>query len=271
MAASIFRSEEMSLCQLFLSSEASYNCVAELGELGQVQFRDLNHEVNQFQRKFVNEVRRCDEMERILHYLEVQIKNADIPIADDGDNPEAPQPKEMVNLEATFEKLENELREVNSNAEALDRNFLELTELKHVLESAKIFLTHESDPTASLSQSLIATDEGKNEPQQLGFLAGVIPREKLAMFERMLWRVTRGNALFKNHDIETELKDPITGHMVRKCVYLIFFQGEKLKMKVKKICEGCRSTLYPCPDTAAEREEMLAGVKTRLADLNTVR
>ncbi len=33
----------------------------------------------------------------------------------------------MIDLEATFEKLEHELREVNQNAEALKKNFLELT------------------------------------------------------------------------------------------------------------------------------------------------
>ena len=39
---SLFRSEEMTLCQLFLQSEAAYTCVAELGELGLVQFRDVS-------------------------------------------------------------------------------------------------------------------------------------------------------------------------------------------------------------------------------------
>ena len=52
----MFRSEEMTLCQLFLQSESAYACVSELGELGLVEFRDLNPDVNAFQRKFVNEV-----------------------------------------------------------------------------------------------------------------------------------------------------------------------------------------------------------------------
>lgn len=43
---SLFRSEEMTLCQLFLQSEAAYACVSELGELGLVQFRDLNPDSN---------------------------------------------------------------------------------------------------------------------------------------------------------------------------------------------------------------------------------
>uniref|UniRef100_A0A8C6YB83 V-type proton ATPase subunit a n=1 Tax=Naja naja TaxID=35670 RepID=A0A8C6YB83_NAJNA len=64
--ASMFRSEEMCLRQLFLQVESAYCCVAELGELGLVQFRDLNANVNNFQRRFVNEVRRCESLERIL-------------------------------------------------------------------------------------------------------------------------------------------------------------------------------------------------------------
>ena len=33
----LFRSEPMARCQLFLQSEAAYNCISELGELGLVQ------------------------------------------------------------------------------------------------------------------------------------------------------------------------------------------------------------------------------------------
>ena len=40
---SLFRSEEMTLAQLFLQSEAAYACVRELGELGKVQFRDVSY------------------------------------------------------------------------------------------------------------------------------------------------------------------------------------------------------------------------------------
>jgi hypothetical protein len=83
-SGSLFRSEEMALCQLFLQSEAAYACVSELGELGLVQFRDLNPDTSAFQRKFVNEVRRCDEMERKLRFLEKEIKKDEIPMMDSG-------------------------------------------------------------------------------------------------------------------------------------------------------------------------------------------
>ena len=160
---SLFRSEEMTLCQLFLQTEAAYACVSELGELGLVQFRDvsyglrlsnasssieytlfdvfkgsislsmksnqhsiiqllrivncvwfsfelqLNPDVNAFQRKFVNEVRRCDEMERKLRYLEKEIKKDGIPMLDTGENPEAPQPREMIDLEVCSCRVKNRM------------------------------------------------------------------------------------------------------------------------------------------------------------------
>ncbi|XP_069189056.1 V-type proton ATPase 116 kDa subunit a 1 isoform X2 [Procambarus clarkii] len=267
---SIFRSEAMALCQLFLSSEAAYNCVSELGEIGLVQFRDLNPDVNAFQRKFVHEVRRCDEMERQLRYLEKEMLKDNLPIVDTGENPEAPQPREMVDLEATFEKLENELREVNGNAETLKKNSLELTELKHVLQITQIFFDErDSEPNTSITQNLLPAEEGKG-PVQLGFVAGVTRRERMPMFERMLWRVCRGNVFVRQSEIHEPLEDPVTGEAVHKVVFLIFFQGEQLKNKVKKICDGCRATTYPCPESKQDRQEMGQGVKGRLDDLSVV-
>ncbi|XP_050681117.1 V-type proton ATPase 116 kDa subunit a 1 isoform X4 [Leptidea sinapis] len=258
---SLFRSEEMTLCQLFLQSEAAYACVSELGELGLVQFRDLNPDVNAFQRKFVNEVRRCDEMERKLRYLEKEIRRDGIPMLEiPGECPEAPQPREMIDLEATFEKLENELREVNQNAEALKRNFLELTELKHILRKTQVFF----------DERLYCDADSGVYRSPLSFVAGVILRERIPAFERMLWRACRGNVFLRQAEIDTPLEDPSSSDQVYKSVFIIFFQGDQLKTRVKKICEGFRATLYPCPEAPADRREMAMGVMTRIEDLNTV-
>ncbi|KAI5723632.1 hypothetical protein M8J76_008843 [Diaphorina citri] len=270
---SLFRSEEMALCQLFLQSEAAYACVSELGELGLVQFRDLNPDVNAFQRKFVNEVRRCDEMERKLRYLEKEIKKDGIPMMDVGESPEAPQPREMIDLEATFEKLEHETRDVNQYAENLKKNFLELTELKHVLRKTQIFFDEMADPSREDEQVTLLGEEGLRAGGQtlkLGFVAGVALRERMPAFERMLWRACRGNVFLRQAEIETPLEDINSGDPVYKSVFIIFFQGDQLKTRVMKICEGFRATLYPCPEAPTDRREMSMGVTTRIEDLNTV-
>uniref|UniRef100_A0A915AQ24 V-type proton ATPase subunit a n=1 Tax=Parascaris univalens TaxID=6257 RepID=A0A915AQ24_PARUN len=284
---SLYRSEEMCLAQLFLQTEAAYTCVAELGELGLVQFRDLNAEVSAFQRKFVNEVRRCDEMERKLRFLEREIKKDSIAMLDTGENPDAPQPREMIDLEATFEKLENELCEVNQNEEMLKKNFSELTELKHILRKTQQFFEEvEHDrwlPNYRAStirrgslpedqQSLLGDSSagGWTTALRFGFVAGVIQRERLPAFERLLWRACRGNVFLRQSEITEPLIDAVTGDPINKTVFIIFFQGDQLKTRVRKICEGFRATLYPCPDTPQERREMSIGVMTRIEDLKTV-
>lgn len=262
----------MTLAQLFLQSEAAYCCVSELGELGKVQFRDLNPDVNVFQRKFVNEVRRCEEMDRKLRFVEKEIRKANIPIMDTGENPEVPFPRDMIDLEANFEKIENELKEINTNQEALKRNFLELTELKFILRKTQQFFDEMADPDLlEESSSLLEPNEmGRGTPLRLGFVAGVINRERIPTFERMLWRVCRGNVFLRQAEIENPLEDPVTGDYVHKSVFIIFFQGDQLKNRVKKICEGFRASLYPCPETPQERKEMASGVNTRIDDLQMV-
>lgn len=118
----------------------------------------------------------------------------------------------------------------------------------------------------------------------------MILRERLPAFERMLWRACRGNVFLRQAMIEAPLEDPssvsfhfiafhlnlnpisfiLQGDNVYKSVFIIFFQGDQLKTRVKKICEGFRATLYPCPEAPADRREMAMGVMTRIEDLNTV-
>ncbi|XP_038653812.1 V-type proton ATPase 116 kDa subunit a1-like isoform X3 [Scyliorhinus canicula] len=199
---SIFRSEEMCLVQLFFQTETAYCYVNELGELGLVQFRDLNPGIIAFQRKFVNEVRRCEEMERILRFLEKEITKANIPIVESMGNDKAPCPRDVIELEAAFEKLEKELKEINTNQEALKNNCLELTELKFLLQ---------------ITEDFFEEDE-----------------------------------------------------FVSKDVFIIFYQGELFKSKVRKICDGFHATVYPCPETLHERMEMSVGVNLRIADIYMV-
>lgn len=279
---SLYRSEPVALCQLFLQSEASYSCLSELGELGMVQLKDLNVTVSAFQRKFVTEVRRCEEMERKLRFLEKEIREDDIVILDTGDNPEAPAPREMTDLELMFERLVKEVRDLNTSAEALKQNFLDLTQLKHILRKTHTFFDevdrHYDSALIDLqaegteSVNLLADDSLLVTPHTIRFefVAGVVERQHLSAFERMLWRISMGNVLIKQVDIETPLEDPITGNSVLKSVFLIFFQGEQLKAKVKKVCAGFHATIYPCPETKAQRREMAMGVMTRIEDLNTV-
>ncbi|XP_054280334.1 V-type proton ATPase 116 kDa subunit a1-like [Macrosteles quadrilineatus] len=259
----MFRSEEMALCQLFLQPEAAYSSLSLLGEEGIVQFRDLNEGVNNFQRKFTSEVRRCDEMERKLRYIEAEIVKENVKIPPCDKNPAAPNPRQIIDLEAQLEHTEMEIIESSSSSVNLKLNFLELTELKLVLEKTQPFFQEQEEGG-------IASDTNIEDRGQLGFVAGVIPRRKKEGFERMLWRISRGNVFLRQVDIETPLEDPVTGEPKEKTVFVVFYQGDQLKGRVKKVCTGFHASFYPCPSSSLERLDMIKGVKARIADLNTV-
>ena len=53
-----WRSREMKYVSLILSEDAAHECVHGLGEIGALQFTDLNLEQTPFQRRYVNYVKR---------------------------------------------------------------------------------------------------------------------------------------------------------------------------------------------------------------------
>ena len=48
----------------------------------------------------------------------------------------------------------------------------------------------------------------------LRFISGIINKDKLLRFERMLFRATRGNMLFNQTPSDEEIMDPSTSEMV---------------------------------------------------------
>uniref|UniRef100_A0A5K3ER88 V-type proton ATPase subunit a n=1 Tax=Mesocestoides corti TaxID=53468 RepID=A0A5K3ER88_MESCO len=177
---SIFRSEEMQLSQLILHTDSAYMCIAQLGELGVVQLRDTTPDVNAFQRKFVDEVRRCDEMERKLRYIEGELMKDNFIIFEPDEIPEAPPPKEMLELETNLDKLENELREVNFSVEQMKNSFMELTELKMVLRRAQLFFEEGSYEVnvnlAGGDEVLVEVPEHREQREALSGYIEMVPQ-----------------------------------------------------------------------------------------------
>jgi V-type H+-transporting ATPase subunit a len=277
---SLWRSEPMQLVQLFVQIEAAHYTVDELGQIGVVQFRDLNPHVSAFHRNFVNEVKRCDEMERKLRFFEEQV------IKEKGLNvttmnlEAAGQESHNINiddLEGRFEELEKEMLTLNNNQQLLGRNLNELIELQHVLSADSVFFAqaHIDPEQVENANNILLGEMGEGSIQarsavKLGYVTGVIHRAKVPSFERVLWRTTRGNLYMKQTEIPEPIKDPMSGNMQAKNVFIIFFQGDRLQVKIKKICESFGASLYLCPEGEAERLELTREVNNRLADLEQV-
>ncbi|XP_044296433.1 V-type proton ATPase 116 kDa subunit a2 isoform X2 [Varanus komodoensis] len=278
---SLFRSEAMCLAQLFLQAGSAYECLSVLGERGLAQFRDLNPSTSVFQRKYVGEVKKCEEMERILGYLVQEIKKADIPLPEGTVTPAAPPFKQMLEIQEQLQKLEVELREVTKNKEKLKKNLLELTEYTHMLRVTRTFVRRTAEFESCLQANYEEFPSLESEPlvdyscmhrlgAKLGFISGLVHRAKIEAFEKMLWRVCKGYTIVSYSELEESLQDPDTGEPTKWFVFLISYWGEQIGQKVKKICDCYHCHVYPYPSTPEERRTVMEGLQVRIQDLHIV-
>ena len=72
-------------------------------------------------------------------------------------------PKETLPLENDLELLENQMREVSANQEQLNKNFLELTELKHVLRKTQTFFEEAQNFAAAAPGVQVDAETGEEE------------------------------------------------------------------------------------------------------------
>ncbi|KAF9364518.1 H(+)-transporting V0 sector ATPase subunit a [Mortierella sp. NVP85] len=274
--STLFRSEEMSLIQLYIPAEVAQPTVSELGELGLVQFRDLNPDVNAFQRAFVNEIRRFDEMERQLRFFTLQIQKADIiisPISTTGYMSRARTRQELDNLEERLSEHENRLLQMNNSYETMQRHNLELTELKHAASRHDDIRRRSLDEsTAPLLDDLETgpSQEAQGVGLHLGNVTGVIARDRMQTFERVLWRSLRGNLYMNKAQIEEPVIDPTTDTVVEKDVFIIFAHGREVLAKIRKIAESLGATLHPIDASQEGRRAATRDVEDRIRELQSV-
>ncbi|KAJ4716584.1 V-type proton ATPase subunit a [Melia azedarach] len=279
----LLRSEPMQLVQIIIPMESAHLTVSYLGELGLLQFKDLNVEKSPFQRTYAAQIKKCGEMARKLRFFKDQMLKA-------GVSPSIKSTTGAKNniddLEGKLGDLEAELIEINANGDKLQRTYSELVEYKLVLHKAGEFFSsalsrataqqretesqhtgEESIETPLLSKKEISADPSKQI--KLGFVAGLVPREKSMSFERMLFRATRGNVFLRQAVVDDPVIDPISGEKIEKNVFAVFYSGERAKNKILKICEAFGANRYPFTEDLEKQAQAITEVSGRLSELKT--
>ncbi|KAI5617142.1 V-type proton ATPase 116 kDa subunit a, partial [Silurus asotus] len=275
--SSLFRSEEMCYLQLFFQTESALSCVNELGLLGLVEFRDLNPGMTLSQRRFVNEVRKCEEIERIIKFFEAEISRYNIPIMTRSCSEETQCSRDTLELEGEVKALEQELKEINSNHTTLKRNLTELLEISALLDiihdffqeaKMQLFYTElqNDGPHLTERQNNVSTVTAP----KLGFITGVIKHDRFPTFEKVLWRLFHENFLLRRAEIQQLPEVRNENRCTTVYAFIIWVQGEQVQRKIRKICEGFSVSLYPCPGTLHDHKEMKRDIRTRAKELQMV-
>lgn len=200
----------------------------------------------------------------------------------------APSAAEIDELADRSQSLEQRIASLNDSYETLKQREVELTEWRWVLRETGGFFdrahgnveeirTSTENDDAPLLQDVEQHPTGQNgdversfSGMNIGFVAGVIPRDRVAAFERILWRTLRGNLYMNQSEIPEPLVDPTNNEAVNKNVFVIFAHGKELIAKIRKISESLGADLYSVDENTDLRRDQIHEVNTRLSDLGSV-
>ncbi len=249
----------------------------------------LNGQLSAFQRAFTQDIRRLDNVERQLRYFHAQMEKVGIALRKldlDVDTLAPPTTTEIDELAERSQSLEQRVSSLNESYETLKKREVELTEWRWVLREAggffdrahgnvdEIRASSENDDAPLLQDvehHLAAPEvERSFSGMNIGFVAGVIARDRVAAFERILWRTLRGNLYMNQAEIPEPLIDPATNEPVTKNVFVIFAHGKEILAKIRKISESMSAEVYNVDENADLRRDQVHEVNARLGDVQSV-
>jgi V-type H+-transporting ATPase subunit a len=197
-----------------------------------------------------------------------------------------PTTSEIDELAERSQSLEQRIFQLNDSYETLKRREVELTEWRWVLREAGGFfdrahgnveeIRHSSEQDDApllqdVEQHNSAPDVDRSfSGMNIGFVAGVISRDRVATFERILWRTLRGNLYMNQSEIPEPLIDPSTNEALDKNVFVIFAHGKEILAKIRKISESMGADVYNVDENADLRRDQMHEVNARLNDVQNV-
>jgi V-type H+-transporting ATPase subunit a len=198
-----------------------------------------------------------------------------------------PSTTEIDELAERCQSLEQRVSQLNDSYETLKKREVELTEWRWVLREAggffdrahgnvdEIRLSTDNDDDAPLLQDVeqhnqAAEVERSFSGMNIGFVAGVISRDRVGAFERILWRTLRGNLYMNQSEIPEPLIDPSDNEPVSKNVFVIFAHGKEILAKIRKISESMGAEVYNVDENSDLRRDQVHEVNARLNDVQNV-
>jgi len=278
----MFRSAEMSMVQLYIPAEIGRETLFSLGRLGLVEFRDLNKKVNEFQRSFVDEIRRLDNVERQYRFLKSAMDKRGIVVPEILVEDYGVKHREIMTTSQLDEAcsnaqlLEDRITELSEASEDMLKKQTDLKQYQQVLNRTDAYFdrSYSADLIGLSGNDTNLIDGDVIGEAQLhtvsNFVTGVISRAKIPILEKILWRVLRGNLFMKSSEIDQKIFDPSSKAFIDKNCFVIFSHGEIVLSRIRKICESLGADLYFVDPDHKKRQDQKIDIRHKLSDVTTV-
>lgn len=281
----LFRSETMSFCQLIIPKDIIVPTLTKLAEIGLAQFINLNEHESSLNLPNTTAIYELVEIERQIQNVYSQCKQIKVNVPQIANKSTNPTSNEINEISEKIDKFQKTFIEITENSRLLEILECNLLEAKFVLEfchaffsSAGISTTRDSLTTALLHDATIDFPMYNNDLDfsnisMLEYVSGTVSIKRKYAFERMLWRVCKGNfcvTYSKDNISSYDSCRSITSKEAKQSFFL-FFHGETIKIKILKICEGFHCNLIHCPESTADRTNMLKGIVMQIGDIKVVR
>eukprot|EP00939_MAST-03C_sp_MAST-3C-sp1_P004756 g4756.t1 len=282
----LYRSAEMKHVMLFVQVSSAHKLLFRLASLlegGVMQFDDLNGELTAFQRRYATQIKKCDEMERVLTFFDAQFRDLNVPLPDgdaaaknfwtrhDAELREfgGVEMNRIVALERTLLKEENVLRQLNEAHNKLLQEFNQCKELRYVLNASLNF-------KRGMEMGLVVGDDESDDAGLVGgggrrdvrfnTMMGVINAGADAIsFQRMVFRLTRGLAFLEFQKIiDKRTQQPVlfdsgsggsssgtsssSPTSVEKLVFTAIFSGKAIRQKIMQVADAFGAHVHDVAD-----------------------
>nr|VDZ47470.1 vacuolar_proton-ATPase-like_protein_putative/GeneDB:LmjF.32.0920 [Leishmania donovani] len=289
----LWRSEDMIRVNIILQREVLHDTMYEVGMLGRVQFLDMNEGVTAFARPFTEELRRCEELQRKLHFIEESMcKDADLLERYPGDVNMSATVEEMRSsllrgqmhmIDDRIESTVNELTAMLTSLEGFQHEMNQNQEMSLLYYKYRLLVETPSDMAASNSSSphhgaAVSSDAFSRLASLFGFIESKLSEE----LYRLCYRITRGNAIVEISNEPAMFVDVQTGERnVAKTSFVVLCASPTMIVRLKKLMIGLGADVYTLDEvqsrgielttstTAHHVEDTIEGVERRKRDVLT--
>jgi V-type H+-transporting ATPase subunit a len=286
---------------IILQREVLHDTMFEVGMLGRVQFLDANEGIAAFARPYTEDLRRCEELQRKLHFIEESLRK----------EPELLERYDTdINMSATVEEMRSSLMQGQMNMidDRIESTMNELTAMLTALEgfqnelnqnqeisslyrtyqkmvrvgvdalagedaSAATFSTsvdarsgsHTSNGSVARSSAVVSVEAFS----RLSSLFGLVNTTRGEELYRLCYRVSRGNAIVEISSEPEMFVDTKTGERdVSKTAFVVLCSSPLMIARLKKLVGGLGASVYTLEEVHTQGVELtMAANAHRIEDM----